>query len=160
MLGQKSEWTKVRSKQKVYYLILLKTNLDYLRLLELTQDYLRLLETTLDHLGLLETTGFYHSDFCPFGLLSWYQVDRCLKFSLKSIKHERNQKLFPLNRNLGSMNTRHSERFEVNFATTEAYRNSAIPFCQRLLNNHFQTKYKQYKLWIMIFRLRFIIAYV
>ena len=57
-------------KQKVYYLRLLKTNLDYLRLLELTQDYLRLLETTLDHLGLLETTGFYHSDFCPLGLLS------------------------------------------------------------------------------------------
>ena len=70
VLGQKSEWTKVRSKQKVYYLRLLKTNLDYLRLLELTQDYLRLLETTLDHLGLLETTGFYHSDFCPLGLLS------------------------------------------------------------------------------------------
>ena len=45
-------------------------------------------------------------------------------FSLKSIKQERNQKLFPLNSNLGSISTRHSERVEVNFATTEAYRNS------------------------------------
>ena len=30
-------------------------------------------------------------------------------FSLKSIKQERNQKLFPLNSNLGSISTRHSE---------------------------------------------------
>ena len=49
-------------------------------------------------------------------------TDRCLL--PKSIKQERNQKLFPLNSNLGSISTRHSERVEVNFATTEAYRNS------------------------------------
>ena len=95
-------------------------------------------EMYVDYEAALEMTGL--------DTLYDRRVDRCLKFSLKSIKHERNQKLFPLNSNFGSMNTRHSERFEVNFATTEAYRNSAIPFCQRLLNNHFQTKYKQYKL--------------
>ena len=89
-------------------------------------------EMYVDYEAALEMTGL--------DTLYDRRVDRCLKFSLKSIKHERNQNLFPLNSNLGNMDTRHSERFEVNFATTEAYRNSAIPFCQRLLNNHFQTK--------------------
>ena len=68
------------------------------------------------------------------------RVQRCLKFSLKSIKHERNSKLFPLNKTAGILNTRQSETFTVNFAATSAYRDSAIPYCQRLLNTHFKTK--------------------
>ena len=40
-------------------------------------------------------------------------------------------RIFPLNEN---MHTRNSEHFKVNFAYTEAYKNSAVPFCQRLLN--------------------------
>ena len=65
---------------------------------------------------------------------------RCLQFSLRAIKHDRNSKLFPLNKTAGILNTRQSERFTVNFATTSAYRGSAIPFFQRLLNNHFKNK--------------------
>ena len=60
---------------------------------------------------------------------------RCLNISLKSIRHERNAKLFPLNKNAGFFNTRHSETFAENFAATTAARKSAIPFCQRLLND-------------------------
>ena len=33
---------------------------------------------------------------------------------------------------------RFSEPFSVNFANTESYQQSAIPFCQRLLNEHFR----------------------
>ena len=65
---------------------------------------------------------------------------RCLQFSLRAIKHDRNSKLFPLNKTAGILNTRQSEKFTVNFATTSSYRDSAIPFCQRLLNNHFKYK--------------------
>ena len=66
---------------------------------------------------------------------------RCLQFSLRAIKHDRNSKLFPLNKTAGILNTRQSEKFTVNFASTSSYRDSAIPFCQRLLNNHFKYKW-------------------
>ena len=68
------------------------------------------------------------------------RVQRCLTFSLRSIKHDRNSKMFPLNKTAGVLNTRQSERFTVNFASTSAYRDSAVPFCQRLLNDHFKYK--------------------
>ena len=35
-------------------------------------------------------------------------------------------------------NLRNPEKFSVNFAHTENYRNSAVPYCQRLLNNDHQ----------------------
>ena len=56
---------------------------------------------------------------------------RCLEFSLKCASHDRNNRLFPLNP-VGQ-----KEKFLVNFARTETYRQSAIPYCQRLLNDHF-----------------------
>jgi hypothetical protein len=31
---------------------------------------------------------------------------------------------------------RRTEKFRVNFARTENYRQSAVPYCQRLLNQH------------------------
>ena len=76
------------------------------------------------------------------GLDSLYdrRSKRCLDFSLKSIKHHRNSRLFPINQNAGAFNARNSERFQVNFASTSTYRDSTIPFCQKLLNAHFNTK--------------------
>ena len=64
---------------------------------------------------------------------------RCLDFSLKAIKHPVHSRLFPLNRNQnnGSIVVRKREKFHVNFARTESYRKSAIPYCQRMLNMHF-----------------------
>ena len=66
---------------------------------------------------------------------------RCRKFALKCIKHPTNNRLFPKNTNqeLNGMEVRNRERFEVNFARTESYRKSAIPYCQRILNKHFQS---------------------
>ena len=67
---------------------------------------------------------------------------RCLNFSVKSIKHPQNSRFFPLNPNL--QNDQNDplwrEHFYVNWARTEDYRMSAIPYCQRLLNGHFATK--------------------
>ena len=41
--------------------------------------------------------------------------------------------MFPLNLE-SSHDLRQPEKYVVNFAHTENYRNSAVPFCQRLLN--------------------------
>ena len=67
---------------------------------------------------------------------------RCLNFALKSLKHPVQSKNFPPNRNLNNNNTevRNREQFHVNFARTQQYKRSAIPYCQRLLNNHFNEK--------------------
>ena len=59
--------------------------------------------------------------------LNKHRQERCLEFSLKFSKHPANNILFP--RNLNSNN--HSEEFLVN---------SAIPYCQPILNEHFAAK--------------------
>ena len=41
--------------------------------------------------------------------------------------------MFPLNLE-SSQNLRQPQKYVVSFANTENYRNSAVPFCQRLLN--------------------------
>ena len=64
---------------------------------------------------------------------------KCLDFSIKCIKHPQNYWFFPLNPNLKNQ-TEICEReiFYVNYARTEDYKNSAIPYCQRLLNLHYE----------------------
>ena len=41
--------------------------------------------------------------------------------------------MFPLNPD-ALHDLRHPEKYKVNFAHTEHYKNSAVPYCQRLLN--------------------------
>ena len=64
---------------------------------------------------------------------------RCLDFAKKCLKHPIHRRLFPVN-NKQSTDIRQMEPFIVNFARTESYRKSAIPFCQRILNTHYQAK--------------------
>ena len=66
------------------------------------------------------------------------RLKRCLDFSLKSLKHPKMSKKFPKNPNQNE-SLRFSEPFSVNFANTKSYQQSAIPFCQRLLNEHFRS---------------------
>ena len=61
---------------------------------------------------------------------------RVLNFSLKCLKHPVNKNLFPLNEN-NLLDNRHRELFKVNFARTDSYKDSAIPYCQRKLNDFF-----------------------
>ena len=68
--------------------------------------------------------------------LSERRLKRCLDFSLKSLKHPKMNKIFPQNPNHNER-VRISEPFRVNFANTKSYQQSAVPFCQRLLNKHF-----------------------
>ena len=70
--------------------------------------------------------------------LSTRRHNRCLDFSLKCIGHKQNKRMFPTNPNLqNGIEVRQRERFIVNFARTQAYQRSAIPYCQNLLNTHF-----------------------
>ena len=63
----------------------------------------------------------------------------CLDFAKKCLKHPRHKKLFPTNSTLkDSTNIRNREPFTVNFARTERYKKSSIPYCQRLLNKNFK----------------------
>ena len=62
------------------------------------------------------------------------RLKRCLDFSRKCLKHPRNKRLFPLNPSTSEHFVRNKELFHVNFARTNDYKDSSIPFCQRLLN--------------------------
>ena len=56
----------------------------------------------------------------------------CLSFAKKCIKHEKAKQLFPLNNHIKHL--RNNERFKVNFASSERYKKSSIPYMQNLLN--------------------------
>ena len=84
----------------------------------------------------------YPSDLEMTGLktLAERRQDRCLSFALKCAKNDQNKVLFPRNEISSQHYIRDKEVFKVNFARTEEYKNSTIPFCQRLLNNHYNGK--------------------
>ena len=73
-------------------------------------------------------------EMCGLQTLYSRRENRCLDFALKCSKHQRNKRLFPLK----AVNTK--EKYVVNWARTETYKNSAIPYCQRLLNEHAKKK--------------------
>ena len=61
--------------------------------------------------------------------------ERCVDFSKKCIQHPANRRLFPLNDSKENTNQiRNREKYIVNFTYTNTYKNSTIPYCQRLLN--------------------------
>ena len=66
--------------------------------------------------------------------------DRCLTFALKCTKTPLGNRLFPLNQVENERLIRTREKYVVNFARTDTFKESAVPFCQRLLNKHFLSK--------------------
>ena len=60
----------------------------------------------------------------------------CLNFALKCRKNPKTKDMFPENSKLHQMVTRNNERFKVNHANTERYKNSAIIYMQNLLNEN------------------------
>ena len=80
-------------------------------------------------------------EMCGLESLFSRREKRCLDFALKCTKHPINKRLFPLNQNQAENNkVRSREKYDVTFARTGAYKNSAIPYCQRLLNKHCEVK--------------------
>ena len=88
-------------------------------------------EMYVDYQSALEMTGL--------DTLKNRRLKRCLDFSLKSSIHPRNSKMFP-REGTNPKHIRNKEKFVVNFAKTSTYKSSTIPFCQRLLNQHFKKK--------------------
>ena len=79
-------------------------------------------------------------EMCGLTSLHERRKARCLNFSLKCIEHARNQRIFPVNTRTHGQGLISKEAFEVNWARTERYKKSAIPYCQRLLNKHKNVK--------------------
>ena len=73
---------------------------------------------------------------------------QCLKFAKDCLKNEKMKKLFPLNAQKSDMKIRFKETFKVNKAHTERYRQSAIPYMQRLLNEDERIKSEAKKRYI------------
>ena len=73
-------------------------------------------------------------EMCALERLSVRREKRLLSFSLKCIKNEFTQSMFPKNLPMKK------EAFQVNFARTEQYKCSTIPQCQRTLNLYFKNK--------------------
>ena len=86
----------------------------------------------IDYPSALEMTGL--------DTLFSRRTKRCLAFALKCTKHFKNARMFPLNPNQTQSSVRNSEKFLVNFARTNTYQQSTIPYCQRLFNTHYQNK--------------------
>ena len=63
----------------------------------------------------------------------------CLQFAQKCTKHPKLQHMFPLNNKNHQMETRNTEKYDVQFANTARLQNSAIIYMQRLLNENEDT---------------------
>ena len=79
-------------------------------------------------------------EMCGMETLSSRREKKCLNFSLKCLKHSKNKRLFPLNLAKHGQDCGPKETFIVNWARTGTYQKSAIPYCQRLLNQHYVGK--------------------
>ena len=76
-------------------------------------------------------------EMCGLQTLHERRERRSIDFALKCLKTPTNQDFFPLNPTIDTHLMRDREKFKVNKARTEAYRNSTIPFLQQKLNNYF-----------------------
>ena len=63
------------------------------------------------------------------------RCERMSKFAIRCVKDKFNSQIFPLNEN-----EKNREVFKVNFARTKKYYNSAVPQCQRILNQLMKQK--------------------
>ena len=76
---------------------------------------------------------------CSLETLTSRREQSCLTFALKCLLHPRHARMFPVNSNIDK-NTRRREHFKVNKSRTSSYKNSAIPYLQRMLNSYVEHK--------------------
>ena len=73
-----------------------------------------------------------------------------LSFAQKCLKNKRMSDMFPKNLNLSNISIRNKEKYHVNHANTERYRNSAIPFLQRKLNENNKIERKRLRALLQV----------
>ena len=84
-------------------------------------------ESYVSYSAAMEMTGLQ--------LLSDRRLRRCRDFTTNCIKDPYYSRFFPRNPILDiTLETRRQDPFKVNFCRTSQYQKSAIPFCQRLVN--------------------------
>ena len=73
---------------------------------------------------------------CNLKKLHLRREQRMLDFAHKSLKHPKHNQMFPISKQFHSnpFNIRSKEKFHVNASRTETYKNSSIPYMQRLLH--------------------------
>ena len=84
----------------------------------------------------------YNEGFEKLNLLTLYQrrITLCENFALQTAKHNKLHTMFPRSEKEFNLKIRNPEQFKVNMALTERYKNSSIPYMQRLLNKLEQEK--------------------
>ena len=65
--------------------------------------------------------------------LSERRRTHCVTFAKRCLLNPQTARMFPLNPE-AQYDLRLTEKYKVNFSHTENYKKSAVPFCQRLLN--------------------------
>ena len=78
-------------------------------------------------------------EMCSLERLSTRRSKRQLSFAKRCLNNKFTKVLFPENEQ-----GRH-ERFKVNFARTKSYMQSAVPQCQRALNEYFKNNADKHK---------------
>ena len=126
------------------YKLFIRSTLEYCSLVfhsRLTEDQSRMLEhaqAVCLRVILCEDYEDYGSSLqkCSLSTLFKRREDRLDSFCDKALKHPTHRNMFPLSEKFKTNlhNLRNHEKFVVNNARTEAYRNSFIPFAQRRLN--------------------------
>ena len=107
-------------------------NQDEIRKLEMIQK--TCLKVILGEMYISYTSAI---EMCGLESLFMRRQKRCLDFAGKCLKHPKMRKLFPLNPETSGYELRKKELFKVNFAHTTSYKQSTIPYCQRLLNTYY-----------------------
>ena len=79
---------------------------------------------------------------CELMTLSDRREDKCLKFGLKCLLHPVHSQMFPVNPHANAHNTRSTEHFTVNWAKSDSYRTSDVPYIQRMLNEYVNNQQK------------------
>ena len=82
---------------------------------------------------------------CNLERLDVRREARCLKFGLRSLLHPVHSNLFPVDPHVLSTNyhAQNKEHFQVNWARTESYRISAVPYIQCFLNEYVKEQNKK-----------------
>ena len=134
------------------YILYIRSILEYCAVVwhsTLTSDQVRSLEN-VQKLCLKVIAGSnyvsYEDALQTFDLerLSERRQARCLKFGLKSLLHPVHSELFPINQHVLSNQYEglSREHFQVNWAKTESYKKSAVPYIQRILNEYVKNQKK------------------
>ena len=151
-----SRFTKKISDLKIIYMMFIRSKLDsssvvwHNSLTESDNNSLERVQKASVKIILKNNYQNYEKALEMLNLDSLHERRRkqCLKFAKDCLKHEQMKQMFPINANENQMQIRYKEKFIVNKANTERYRQSAIPSFQRLLNEDEKIKYNEKKRYI------------